>query len=1084
MARVSEEELDRLKREVSVARLAEAMGVKLARTGKDLLGLCPFHDDRNPSLVISPARNLWHCLGACNAGGSVIDWVMRAQNVSFRHAVELLRRDACLTEAAPEPGGKGGGAAPALPPLAATDARDEELAREVIAWYHATLLENEEALAYLESRGLRDPGLIKRFQLGFANRTLGYRLPHARRLDGAGLRGRLQKLGFLRESGHEHFNGSLVIPVLDGQGRVLEVYGRKIGKGLREGTPLHLYLPGPHAGVWNEQALSARDVILCEALIDALTFHRHGFTNVTAAYGVNGFTPDHHQAFARHGVRRVFLAYDRDEAGDRAAEALARELASKGIECLRVEFPRGMDANLYACKVQPADKALALLLRNARWMGTGPARDVSREVQAPPMREPSPPEAPAGEPAQAAPGAPEASGAQPETQAPSPPSLLAAAVAPAAAAVIPSAAEAAPAPDQTAELATLPALPASRPLPAEIEVERREGELFLQLGERRYRVRGLDKNTSHEVLKINLLVSTAEGCHVDSFDMYCARHRQAFARQAAEELRLREELLRKDLGTLLLHLEEMQQDTLKHTPDPVAAPVMSDAERKRAMALLEDPDLVPRILEDFARAGTIGEETNKLTGYLAAVSRKLDEPLAVIVQSASAAGKSSLMESVLRFVPEEEKVQYSAMTGQALYYLGETNLKHKVLAIAEAEGAERAGYALKLLQSEGSLTIASTGKDPATGRLITEEYRVQGPVMIFLTTTAAEIDEELLNRCLVLTVDEDRAQTRAIHKLQRESQTLEGLLARHDRQGVLRLHQNAQRLLQPLPVVNPFARGLTFLDSRTRTRRDHMKYLTLIRVIALLHQYQRPRKQVRRGEETITYIEASARDVALANRLAHEVLGRSLDELPPQARRLLQILDQEITRACKTRCLARADCLFTRRDVRGWSGWSDFQVRVHLQKLADMEYVLAHRGGRGLSFVYELAYDGGGLDGSPFLAGLIDADELVRAAGEAVGETAARPGDHAATTTPTPRGETAGSRGPGADIEGPTRPQSAPKEGPFKSAASSLAAEAAKGKTPVLQNRADNADREEGAASARRTGAVVVLEAGAGEGAH
>ena len=134
------------------------------------------------------------------------------------------------------------------------------------------------------------------------------------------------------------------------------------------------------------------------------------------------------------------------------------------------------------------------------------------------------------------------------------------------------------------------------------------------------------------------------------------------------------------------------------------------------------------------------------------------------------------MEAVLAFMPEEERVQYSAMTGQSLFYMGETDLKHKILAIVEEEGAQRAAYALKLLQSEGELTIASTGKDPATGKLVTHQYRVEGPVMIFLTTTAIEIDEELLNRCLVLTVDEDREQTQAIHRMQREAQTLEGLL--------------------------------------------------------------------------------------------------------------------------------------------------------------------------------------------------------------------------------------------------------------------------------------------------------------------
>src|SRR3990167_2373633 len=101
------------------------------------------------------------------------------------------------------------------------------------------------------------------------------------------------------------------------------------------------------------------------------------------------------------------------------------------------------------------------------------------------------------------------------------------------------------------------------------------------------------------------------------------------------------------------------------------------------------------------------------------------------------------------------------MTGQSLFYMGDVDLRHKVLAIVEEEGAERASYALKLLQSEKELTIASTGKDPETGKLVTHEYKVEGPVMIFLTTTAIEVDEELMNRCVVLTVDEDREIGRA-----------------------------------------------------------------------------------------------------------------------------------------------------------------------------------------------------------------------------------------------------------------------------------------------------------------------------------
>src|SRR6185369_1006413 len=106
-----------------------------------------------------------------------------------------------------------------------------------------------------------------------------------------------------------------------------------------------------------------------------------------------------------------------------------------------------------------------------------------------------------------------------------------------------------------------------------------------------------------------------------------------------------------------------------------------------------------------------------------------------------------------------------------------------------------------------------------------------------------------------------------------------------------KLHQNAQRLLRPLLVANPFARELTFLDDRTRTRRDFPKYLALIRTVALLHQYQREVKVVQHLGGPIEYVEVTLDDIATANRLAAAVLGRSLDELPPQTRRVLQLLE-------------------------------------------------------------------------------------------------------------------------------------------------------------------------------------------------
>ena len=208
--------------------------------------------------MISSAKNLWHCLGACQAGGSSIDWVMRAEGVSFRLAVEMLRKEipsfVARSGAAGSPPPKKA-TVPKLGVIAPREAGDAELMERVLSHYETSLRESPEALSYLAQRGIQHEEAIRTFRLGYANRTLGYRLPQKNREEGAELRGRLAKLGLYRDSGHEHFSGSLVIPILDGDGHVVEMYGRKITPNLRPGTPLHLYLPGPHRGVWNLSAV-------------------------------------------------------------------------------------------------------------------------------------------------------------------------------------------------------------------------------------------------------------------------------------------------------------------------------------------------------------------------------------------------------------------------------------------------------------------------------------------------------------------------------------------------------------------------------------------------------------------------------------------------------------------------------------------------------------------------------------------------------------------------------------------------------------------------------------------------------------
>lgn len=856
------------------------------------------------------------------------------------------------------------------------DLPHHELLVQVVNYYHQTLLQLPKAQAYLSQRGLTNPELITHFKLGYSDRSLGLLLPNKQLKAGKQIRQQLQDIGVYSASGHEKYRGSITVPILDEQGQVSELYGRKVGNRLRKGTPLHTFLNESSAAIFNRQALKAStEIILCRSVIDALTFWNYGYRHVVAVSTIEEHREVLVSALEQFNIERVLIAFAHTTEGSEAATRLAEGLFEHRIDCYRIQFPLNVDANTFAVKSSQPQEALGELIRKASWMGLArPTRLSSLE------------------------GGVETDNTVDDISQEAPPSdILEELLEEEFKASI----------KEEAEQPSLPPIDASQlsPLPQSsspsITAQVSEHEISFELGHRRYRVRGMHKSLSLDQLRVNVLVHYLTedeesnelelddtrrqqvplgrpdlGFHVDTFDMYSARHRNSFIKQAAIEMGLKDSVIKKDIGKILLALEQLQEQQINNALEQSAEVTLDVEQELEAMAFLKSDNLRDTILNDFNTIGVVGEESNKLVGYLACVSRLLPKPLAVVIQSTSAAGKSSLMDAVLKFFPKESCVQYSAMTGQSLYYLGETELKNKVLAIAEEEGASQASYALKLLQTDGHLSIASTGKDANSGKLTTQEYYLEGPVAIFFTTTAIDVDEELQNRCIVLTVNESREQTQAIHSIQRHQQTLEGLLASNTNQCILNKHQNAQRLLKPLAVINPFADQLTFTDYQTRNRRDHLKYLTLINSIALLHQYQREIKTVNHNDKQVEYIEVEPSDIELANKLCHQVLGRTLDELSPQSRNLLTIIHQHVSSKMDELDLEKSEVRMTRKAIRDFTGWGQTQLTVHLKRLVDMEYLMVHQGGRGKCFVYELLYSGEGEQGDAFMMNLIDSHSL------------------------------------------------------------------------------------------------------------
>jgi DNA-binding MarR family transcriptional regulator len=444
--------------------------------------------------------------------------------------------------------------------------------------------------------------------------------------------------------------------------------------------------------------------------------------------------------------------------------------------------------------------------------------------------------------------------------------------------------------------------------------------------------------------------------HLDTLDLFHARSRIGFARTAAcllgEDPTLMEDLL----GKIVSLAEEFLTGREKAAPTVV----LTESEKAEALELLRDPGYPERVASDLSLLGYVGEEENKQVGYLASLSRKLEDPLSVLVVSRSAAGKSTLAEAVGSLCPQEDLLRFTRLTAQTLYYQKPGALEHKLVLVEEAEGVEDAAYALRVLQSARKLSLSTAaGKGDARTR------EVKGPVALFVTTTRTDLDEETAGRFVTLSVDESKEQTRAILAAQREAE------ARPPGEGdrLLRLHQNAQRLLSPVKIVNPHAPHLTFPDERLSARRDHRKYLALIRAVAFARQHQR---KVVNGA-----IEVALEDIALANRLAHHALGQSLYDLTPPSRRLLIELREWLSLRALKDGISVEDLRFTRRELRAHTGWKRTQLEVHLKDLVETEYVLAIAGGgQGRRVAYRLDWDGRGLDGERFYGGLADVGTL------------------------------------------------------------------------------------------------------------
>ena len=458
-------------------------------------------------------------------------------------------------------------------------------------------------------------------------------------------------------------------------------------------------------------------------------------------------------------------------------------------------------------------------------------------------------------------------------------------------------------------------------------------------------------------LRVTVKVSRGDSFHVDSIDLYASRARSEFAKKVEKVLSAEAAQVESALLSLIVECERAGDSGAGDVVSPQPEP-MSEAERREALAFLKRPDLLDEISRDIDALGYVGEDTNKRLVYLVAVSRKLDDPLSAIVMSQSGAGKSGLTEVIEKLTPAEDMVLLTRLTPQSLYYVEPGFLDRKLIVVEERSGSVEADYSIRVLQSRKKLIAAAPIKDPTTGNMRTKIFTVEARAAFIEATTAGSVNHENATRCFELSMDESPAQTQRIHERQRTMRTEAGLALRKQAEAIARKHWNAQRLLEPLPVVIPFADRLTFPSSWMRTRRDHARFLNLIEVSAFLHQHQRER---RNGA-----IVASVADYATAYALAGEVLTETLGDLKKPFREAFARI-QDLA--------AKTNAGVSRRDIRETLALPDSTVRGWLAELVELEYleVESSKGGKGNKALYRVAGRG---PRPNLILGLLSPDEL------------------------------------------------------------------------------------------------------------
>lgn len=487
------------------------------------------------------------------------------------------------------------------------------------------------------------------------------------------------------------------------------------------------------------------------------------------------------------------------------------------------------------------------------------------------------------------------------------------------------------------------------------DVEHKDGKYTFTFKDTTYRVAGV-KEVFVSNLRVNIKAEKESKNYLDNVDLYSARSRNGFTGRLATTLDINEIQVEKEIVTIIEYLEEVRDKALLE--DDETEIILTEEDKKLGLSFLTDPNMFNQIVEDTETLGYVGESLNKQLIYLAASSRLLDDPISVTVISESASGKSYLIDTVKKLIPDEDVVAFTSLSEQALNYLPEDALIHKFMVMGEAVHSDVIDYQIREMLSSKELSRMVTTKDEKTGKMTTKTVRKDVVVSTVMSSTKTDINPENASRVFVINTDESVEQTRRIHSRQREKYSLKRYKSKAtDIPNIIRKHKSAQRMLKNLLIVNNFVEHLTFPDSLMRTRRDHERFIDLISTVCFLRQYQKETKVEIIDNEKVKYIVCDLEDYKIAHEIIIGILSATLVNIPKGALTLYEEIRGLAKSLATNQAVEPEEIYLSQREIREGTGLSNMFVKTNIRVLADYEYIIKPPSSRGKRGSYRLIKD-------------------------------------------------------------------------------------------------------------------------------